>query len=104
MQPPPALSYSESVIHLRSPDRRLVANKRRGIRSQRLLWGGAMDATPDAVRQTTGNGELRVHHNAEEVAAAAADLFITLSREAMAKGGRFRVALSGGSTPRRTYE
>jgi len=44
--------------------------------------------------------DVRVCRNAEEVAEAAADLFI----EECGRAGRFRVALSGGSTPRHTYQ
>ncbi len=40
----------------------------------------------------------------EPLGRAAADLFLNLSREAIASRGRFSAALSGGSTPRRLYE
>lgn len=40
----------------------------------------------------------------EALGRAAADLFLALSREAIASRGRFSAALSGGSTPRRLYE
>jgi 6-phosphogluconolactonase len=49
-------------------------------------------------------GELRVYGDAEQLARAAAGLFVTLAAEAIKERGRFRVALSGGSTPRRVYE
>lgn len=62
-----------------------------------------MNATNNAVRRVS-TGELRICEGPEEVALAAADLFVTLSAEAIAKRGRFRVALSGGSTPKRTYQ
>jgi 6-phosphogluconolactonase len=42
--------------------------------------------------------------DAEEVAARAAGLFISLATQAVAARGYFRAALSGGSTPQRTYE
>lgn len=40
----------------------------------------------------------------EELAAAAAELFVTSMCEAVAARGRFTVALAGGSTPKRMYE
>lgn len=49
-------------------------------------------------------GELRVYGDAEQLARAAAELFVTLAAESIKARGRFRVALSGGSTPRRVYE
>ena len=48
--------------------------------------------------------EIRVYPNAGELARAAAELFVTLAREAIAARGRFTVALSGGSTPRATHQ
>jgi 6-phosphogluconolactonase len=54
---------------------------------------------------TTANpGELRVVANPEAVAQAAAELFVEACGQSIRERGRFRVALSGGSTPRRTYE
>ena len=54
---------------------------------------------------TTGNrGELRVYGDAEQLAQAAAELFVTLAAESIKARGRFRAALSGGSTPRRVYQ
>ena len=38
-----------------------------------------------------------------EAASVAAE-FVSLARQAVERLGRFRVALSGGSTPRRLYE
>src|SRR5512147_2236580 len=49
-------------------------------------------------------GELRVYGDPEQLARAAAELFVTLAAESIKARGRFRVALSGGSTPRRVYE
>src|SRR5512146_276943 len=49
-------------------------------------------------------GELRVYGDAEQLARAAAELFVTLAAESIKARGRFRVALSGGITPRRVYE
>lgn len=62
-----------------------------------------MNATNYAVRRTS-TGELRVCEGPEEVASAAADLFANLCAEAIGARERFRVALSGGSTPKRTYQ
>ena len=39
----------------------------------------------------------------EELAREAAELFVWLGQQAVATGGRFRVALSGGSTPKALY-
>jgi 6-phosphogluconolactonase len=47
---------------------------------------------------------VRVLADPETVARAAAGEFVRLARKPHAKGRAFRVALSGGSTPRRTYE
>jgi 6-phosphogluconolactonase len=49
-------------------------------------------------------GQLRVVPDAEAVANSAAELFVQLAARAISQRGRFRVALSGGSTPRRTYQ
>ncbi|MBV8489493.1 MAG: 6-phosphogluconolactonase [Candidatus Eremiobacteraeota bacterium] len=49
-------------------------------------------------------GELRVYRDAGTVAAAVADLFLDLGQTALADRGAFRVALSGGNTPRKAYE
>ncbi len=49
-------------------------------------------------------GELRVYGDAKQLAGAAAELFVDAAAESSAARGRFRVALSGGSTPRRVYE
>jgi 6-phosphogluconolactonase len=48
--------------------------------------------------------ELRVYADAEQLAHAGAELLVTLAAESIAVRGRFRVALSGGTTPRRVYE
>lgn len=47
---------------------------------------------------------IRQLEDAEQVSRAAAEEFIRLAHEAIAARGRFTVALSGGSTPRRLYE
>ena len=41
-----------------------------------------------------------VYYDSEELARAAADLFVSLAQEAISARGEFRVALSGGSTPK----
>ncbi|MGQ9627050.1 MAG: 6-phosphogluconolactonase [Anaerolineae bacterium] len=48
--------------------------------------------------------EVKVYSDAESLARAAAEHFLTLAREAAKARGRFNVALSGGQTPRRLYE
>jgi 6-phosphogluconolactonase len=47
--------------------------------------------------------EVQVFDDAAALAAAAADLVVTLSASAIAMRGRFTIALSGGSTPRGLY-
>jgi 6-phosphogluconolactonase len=49
-------------------------------------------------------GELLVQANAEQLAASAAELFVSLAEDSARAQRRFRVALSGGSTPHRVYE
>jgi 6-phosphogluconolactonase len=45
-----------------------------------------------------------VYENAEELARAGAQLFVDRAEDAIRARGRFRIALSGGSTPQRVYE
>ena len=47
---------------------------------------------------------LRVLKDGEAVSRAAAQDFVDCARDAVARWGRFTVALSGGATPRRLYE
>src|SRR5205085_7866543 len=47
---------------------------------------------------------VRVFDDPEQVAREAAGLLVRLSIEAVSERGRFAVALSGGTTPRRVYE
>jgi 6-phosphogluconolactonase len=47
---------------------------------------------------------IRVYNDLEALSHAAAELFTLQSRAASMECGRFSVALSGGETPRRTYE
>ncbi len=54
--------------------------------------------------KTTSDLKLKIFDNYESVSRAAAELFVVRSNEAVNKSGRFSVALSGGSTPRRLYE
>lgn len=49
------------------------------------------------------HGSLVVCGNSDEVAAKVADLFIDTARTAIAERDAFRVALSGGNTPRNAY-
>ena len=49
-------------------------------------------------------GELHVYRDSQTVARAVAELFIATGRMAAAERGAFRVALSGGNTPRAAYE
>lgn len=48
--------------------------------------------------------DLRIYANGDELSQAAAELFVQRAQAAVARQGRFTVALSGGSTPRPTYE
>ena len=47
--------------------------------------------------------EIRTYSDADRLAYAAAEHFVTLATAAIAARGQFAVALSGGSTPRATY-
>ncbi|HEX8598393.1 MAG TPA: 6-phosphogluconolactonase [Chloroflexia bacterium] len=47
---------------------------------------------------------VRIEDDAKDVAAQAADIFTQLAGEAAAQGRTFRVALSGGSTPKLLYK
>jgi 6-phosphogluconolactonase len=47
---------------------------------------------------------LKVSTTPELVLAALADFIVTTSKEAIAKNGRFNIALSGGSSPKKLYE
>ncbi len=60
----------------------------------------------DAARADEGPLAANVHvfADADRVARAVAERFVELSRDRIASGGRFSVALSGGTTPRRVYE
>ncbi len=49
-------------------------------------------------------GGLQTYPGRGELAQAQAELFIATGRDAIAQSGAFRVALSGGNTPRATYE
>jgi 6-phosphogluconolactonase len=48
--------------------------------------------------------KINIYNDLESLSRAAADLFVKQSQLAVKKNGRFSVALSGGSTPERTYE
>ena len=47
---------------------------------------------------------IRIFDDPEALSRGAAEFFVDAARDAVAARGRFSVALSGGSTPRRTYE
>ncbi|HKV92699.1 MAG TPA: 6-phosphogluconolactonase [Candidatus Angelobacter sp.] len=49
-------------------------------------------------------GDLRVYGDAGQLARAAAELFVNTAADSIEARGRFRVALSGGTTPRRLYK
>jgi 6-phosphogluconolactonase len=53
---------------------------------------------------TSHPGEVQVYADPEAVAQAAAELFVELCEQALRERARFRVALSGGSTPKRTFQ
>ncbi len=48
--------------------------------------------------------QLRILEDPEDLARAAAELFAALAADAIARRGRFAVALAGGSTPKRLYQ
>ncbi len=47
---------------------------------------------------------INVYKDLEGISQAAAEIFASTAEQAIANGGRFSVALSGGNTPRRLYE
>lgn len=47
---------------------------------------------------------MQVYADPESLSRAAAEMFVEKARQAVQAGGRFSVALSGGNTPKRTYE
>jgi len=47
---------------------------------------------------------VHVFNNYESLSQAAAEIFVDLANQSIYSNGRFCVALSGGNTPRRTYE
>jgi len=49
-------------------------------------------------------GDIKIYPNPDAVATALADLIIDVGQTALADRGVFRVALSGGNTPRHAYE
>lgn len=51
----------------------------------------------------TLNAQVRVFQDLEALSRSAAELFINLARQSIAKRGRFAVALSGGSSPKPVY-
>jgi 6-phosphogluconolactonase len=51
----------------------------------------------------TPGPQVHVFRDPEALSLAAADLFVNLAQQSIAKQGRFAVALSGGSSPKRLY-
>jgi len=51
----------------------------------------------------SGAPEVRIVEDTQELGQEAADLFVWLGQQAVAANGRFRVALSGGTTPKLLY-
>jgi 6-phosphogluconolactonase len=47
--------------------------------------------------------DVRIFDRAEDLAQAAAEAFVESAQQAIARSGRFAVALAGGSTPKRLY-
>ena len=67
-----------------------------------------MADTGDTLRANTGSREVLpgvfVYPNPEEVARAAARLFVDYAWQAISRYGKFMVALSGGNTPRAMFQ
>ena len=57
-----------------------------------------------SLEKAIGDREVRIFGTPPLLAAAAASEFCRVASEAIARSGRFSAALSGGSTPRATYE
>ncbi|MEO6631499.1 MAG: 6-phosphogluconolactonase, partial [Mucilaginibacter sp.] len=47
---------------------------------------------------------LNIYNTADEVLTALAEYFVIIGSEAIGKNGKFSVALSGGSSPKKLYE
>jgi 6-phosphogluconolactonase len=62
-----------------------------------------MDQTQAMIGETR-NANVLIYEDAGAVARAVAERFVELANECASARGRFSVALSGGSTPRRIYE
>jgi 6-phosphogluconolactonase len=63
-----------------------------------------LESKVSTLPRVTHPGEFRVYRDGDHLAKAAAELFVQLASESITSRGRFRVVLSGGSTPRRTFE
>ena len=48
--------------------------------------------------------QVRIYDNVEQLSRAAAEWFVQLASDAVARSGRFTVALAGGLTPKRLYQ
>jgi 6-phosphogluconolactonase len=69
--------------------------------------GGEREISISAAQSNTlgtSHAQLEVLPDAVAVARRASELFIEAAAEAIRERGRFRAALSGGSTPKKTYE
>ena len=60
-------------------------------------------ATPPQISLPVPAGEIRIFRDVEDLCDAAAYMFMNVAVEAVKDHGRFAVALSGGSTPKRLY-
>ncbi len=68
------------------------------------MSGGAGLAGEGATGDATGlPGTVTVHDDPAQVAAAAADWVLGIAAATIAAGGRFRIVLAGGNTPRGLY-
>jgi 6-phosphogluconolactonase len=47
---------------------------------------------------------LNIYNTADEALTALAEYFVIIGSEAITKNGKFSVALSGGSSPKKLYE
>src|SRR5262245_23538190 len=61
-------------------------------------------AAADHPDRTGGEAMIQRYADLEALSGGAAEMFVQLARPAVQARGRFSVALSGGGTPRRTYE
>jgi 6-phosphogluconolactonase len=60
--------------------------------------------SPAGSSSSRARPEIHVFDDEQSLARAAAEIVVATAGEAMQDGGRFKIALSGGSTPKRLYE